>query len=73
MILEMLIRPKRLFDVNCKKDLDMYTKFLKTGAWGKDACPFVLEFPYLTIPDMIKDKLIHKFLKVKRAIYEGRY
>jgi hypothetical protein len=73
MILEMLIRPKRLFDVNENKDINSYTKFLKTGSWSHDGgCPYVLEFPYLTIPDMIKDKLIHKFLKVKRVTYESR-
>ena len=72
MILEMLIRPKRLFDVSNKKDVNSYTKFLRTGSWGYDGCPYVLEFPYLTIPDMIKDKLVHKFLKVKRVTYESR-
>jgi homoserine acetyltransferase len=45
---------------------------LRTGSWGHDGCPYVLEFPYLTIPDMIKDKLIHKFLKVKKVTYESR-
>jgi len=67
MILDMLIKPKRLFDVNDKKDVQVYTNFLKTGAWGRNTCPFILEFPYLTIPDMIKDKLIHNFLKVKKS------
>ena len=37
-----------------------------THAWGKDGCPFILEFPYMTIPDMIRDKLIHKILKVEK-------
>lgn len=66
MILDTLIRTKRNFDVNDKKDVQLYTGFLKTGAWGKNGCPFTLEFPYLTVPDMIKDKLIHHFLKVKK-------
>lgn len=73
MILDTIIRPKRLFDVNSKKDINLYTNFLRHGAWGTQACPFVLEFPYLTIPDMIKDKLIHKFLRIKRVTYESRY
>jgi len=73
MILDIMIRQKHLFDVECKKDVDIYTRFLRTGAWGKDACPFILEFPYLTIPDMIKDKLIHKFLKVRKYTHESRY
>ena len=56
---------KRKFDINDKKDVDLYRRFLATYSWGHSGCPFELEFPYLTIPDMIKDKLIHKFLKVK--------
>ena len=49
----------------------MYKTFLRTHAWGKDGCPFILEFPYLTIPDMIKDKLIHKLLKVHKEDYKA--
>ena len=64
MILDSLIKPKRYFDVNSRKDIQSYKFFLKENAWGT-TCPFVLEYPYLSVPDMIKDKLIHKFLKVK--------
>ena len=73
MILETLIKPKVFFDVKDKKHVDLYRKFLVTGAWGLQACPFILEFPYLTIPDMIKDKLIHSFLKIKKVTYASRY
>ena len=66
MILDKIIKPKHLFSVNSKKDVDMYANFLRTGAWGREGCPFILEYPYLTIPDMIKDKLVHKFLKVEK-------
>lgn len=65
MILDILIKPKRHFDVNGKTDVDIFTEFLKTGAWGHSGCPFILEYPYLAIPDMIKDKLIRKFLQVQ--------
>lgn len=54
------------FSLADKKHVESYRTFLKTGAWGKTGCPFVLEFPYLTVPDMIKDKLIHNFLKVTK-------
>jgi len=64
MILDKLLQPKRHFDVNDKTDVEMYTGFLKTSAWGGTGCPFILEYPYLSIPDMIKDKLVRKFLKV---------
>lgn len=57
---------KRLFDCNNETDVEAYKSFLKTNSWGKNACPFVLEFPYLTVPDMIKDKMIHHLLKVKK-------
>ena len=66
MVLDTIIKPKRFFNVNNKKDVEMYRYFLKNYSWGTDGCPFTLEYPYLTIPDMIKDKLVHKFLKVER-------
>lgn len=58
---------KREFNVNSKKDLADYRNFLQTNSWGSRGCPFVLEYPYLTIPDMIKDKLIGKYID---SIYE---
>ena len=67
MILDTIIKPKRFFNVKDKKDVELFTNFLKNGAWGVTGCPFTLEYPYLTIPDMIKDKLVHKFLKVERV------
>ena len=36
---------------------------MKQGRWGMP-CPFFLEEPYLTIPDMIKDKFIKHMLKI---------
>jgi len=56
---------KRKFDMNSKADVEIYKSFLETNSWKiTGSCPFVLEFPYLTVPDMIKDKLVRKFLKV---------
>ena len=55
------------FNLANKDHVELYRKFLTTGAWGRSGCPFELEFPYTTIPDMIKDKLIHKFLKVEKV------
>jgi hypothetical protein len=52
------------FNVNDKSDINMYANFLKTGSWGATGCPFALEYPYVSVPDMIKDKLIRKFLGV---------
>ena len=65
MILEMANGSKRKFDVNNKKDVELYRTFLMTRRWGGTGCPFVLEFPHLTIPDMIKDKMMHKYMKIE--------
>jgi len=65
-VLALLIKPKTLFDPHSKKHITAYKNFLRSNSWGVSGCPFVLEFPYLTIPDMIKDKMIHKLLGVKR-------
>ena len=29
---------------------------MEHGRWPNYVCPFFLEWPYLTIPDMVKDK-----------------
>ena len=65
MILESKLNPKRFFNARSKEDLDAYKKFLKTGGWGSGGCPFYLVFPYMTIPHMIQDKIIHRVLGVK--------
>jgi len=55
------------FDVDNKEHVEIYRKFLETQSWRHSrGCVFELEFPYTTVPDMIKDKLIHKFMKVER-------
>lgn len=65
MILESKLSQKRFFNPKSKLDLDAYKKFLKTHGWGVAGCPFFLVFPYMTIPDMIQDKIIHNVLGVK--------
>jgi hypothetical protein len=65
MLLDLIKKQKRLFDVNNKKDVAEYKKFLQTGAWGEDGCPFVVVWPYVTITHMIQDKIVHKVLGVK--------
>lgn len=58
---------KRKFDINSKTDVEIFKHFLVNHDWRiTGSCPFELEFPYLSVPDMIKDKLIHKFLKVEK-------
>ena len=55
---------KRPFDPANKTDLSIFKEFLETGRWGLNGCPFLLTWPYLTIPDMIKDKVTKHVLKV---------
>jgi len=65
MILETLVRQKRYFDANKKKDIESARAFFSNHSWSEDGgCPFILEYPYVSIPDMIKDKLIHKVLGI---------
>ncbi len=65
MILELVQSQKRLFNPKSKNDIAAYKNFLKKGAWGHGGCPFFLVFPYVTIPHMIQDKIIHSVLGVK--------
>lgn len=65
MVLETLIRQKRFFSESSKQDIKLAKQFFENHSWGGDGCPFILEYPYLTIPDMIKDKMIHKAFGLK--------
>ena len=55
--------PKRMFDVKSKTDLLLFKKFIDETSWGGKPCPFILEEPFITIPDMIKDKFCRYYLK----------
>lgn len=52
---------RRNFNPNKKEDLDEFNYFMKNKKW-KNVCPFFLEWPYLTIPDMVKDKIVRNIL-----------
>lgn len=58
-------RQRKQFDVNSQADCNAFAKFLKTGKWGSGGCPFEIEDPWVSIPDMIKDKIARKHLSVK--------
>lgn len=57
-------RNRKLFDVTNKQDVERFKQFLVKSGWGAEGCPFEIEQPWLTIPDMIKDKLIRHYLKI---------
>ena len=62
------LNDKRKFDVNSDADVEIFKHFLVRHDWKiTGGCPFELEYPYVSVPDMIKDKLIHKFLKVEKT------
>ena len=69
MILETMVRSKRYFNVMDKKDIHAAKDFFANHRWT-GGCPFILEYPYLTVPDMLRDKLIHKVLGIK---YDRRH
>jgi len=53
--------PKRKFDSSNMEDLKEYDFFLKQNKWRVN-CPFELEWPFLSIPEMIQNKLISQYL-----------
>jgi len=59
-----LSNPKFLFDPKDKQHIGLLKSFIKASKWGTP-CPFLLEEPYLTIPDMLKDKYIKSQLGLK--------
>lgn len=54
---------RRVFNPKDSKDVADYRNFVTRGKWD-GGCPFFLDWPYLTIPDMIKDRLTKNLLKV---------
>ena len=58
-----LNNPKFLFDPKNDYHITLFKYFLKEKRWGVP-CPFLLEEPYLTIPDMLKDKYIKSQLEI---------
>ena len=56
MILDLVQQRKRLFNVKEEKDITTYKKFLATGAWGRNGCPFFLVFPIVAINNLQETK-----------------
>lgn len=57
-------RKRNKFDINNKDHVESFKKFLSQKKWGTAGCPFELEYPWTSVPDMIKDKLVRHYLKV---------
>lgn len=52
---------KRPFNPCNPEDLKEYQYFVDNARW-RDGCPFIMEWPFLTVPDMIRFKLVETFL-----------
>ena len=65
MSLESRMPHKRFFDPKSKVDMAIVKKFMKHLAWGHDGCPFYLEYPYKSVPAMVKDKIVYNIVGVK--------
>lgn len=50
------------FDPSNNTHLQRYMSFLETGTWGKESCPFKLEWPYASVPDMIQAKIVRHYV-----------
>jgi hypothetical protein len=53
---------RRAFEPSSKEDLKIARKFFHDNKW-EYGCPFFLEWPYLDIPSMLKDKITQYTLK----------
>jgi hypothetical protein len=54
---------RRVFNPNKKEDVAEYRYYIKNSQW-ESGCPFWLDWPYLSIPEMIKDRLVKSYLKM---------
>lgn len=63
-VLASVTRPRVRFNPGDKEHIEIYRNFVIHRKWDNPGCPFELVWPYLSIPDMIKDKIINHFLKI---------
>jgi len=52
---------KREFNPTDKTDLQEYRYFLDNSTW-KNGCPFIIEWPFLNVIDMIKHKIVYQHI-----------
>jgi hypothetical protein len=52
---------RRSFDPNKVEDLKEYHHFLKYSRW-ENGCPFIIEWPFLNVADMISNRIIHGYI-----------
>ena len=57
---------KRTFNIHSTDDVNEFEYFMQNKRW-KDACPFHLDWPYVSVVEMIKDQIVHQFLKMEKT------
>lgn len=58
---QQMMSKRKMFDPSSKEHLREFKYFVEENKW-RDSCPFWLEWPYLSVPDMIKDKIINNII-----------
>ena len=58
---QMNMYQRHQFDPSSKEDMKIVRRYLHNNKWNN--CPFYLEWPYLDVPSMIKDKITQYTLK----------
>ena len=56
------IKPKRIFDPRNREDLLEYKYFITKGHWKSGSCPFQLQWPYLTVPNMLHETIARHYV-----------
>jgi hypothetical protein len=52
---------KREFNPLDRTDLQEYRYFLDNSTW-KNGCPFIIEWPFLNVVDMIRHKIVYQHI-----------
>jgi len=60
---QLSVNHRHIFEPSNKEDMKIVKTYLHTNSWGLKNCPFILEWPYLDMPSMIKDKITRYVLK----------
>ena len=61
--LQNLIPLKISFDPSNKNHMKLVKEFFRENRWGEQGCPFYLDWPYIDMPYMLKDKITQHTLK----------
>lgn len=59
----LVIEQKVNFDPNKKSHREEYKYFLQNNTWKNRVCPFLSEWPHLSVDSTIKDKIARHYLK----------